>query len=179
MRFQIAGSVLLALGCRGSAAPSVPTTAMAGTEATASAASATAPGVGDSVGLGLEYDHYALLVADVNRSATFYGDILGLKEVHNATEKPHIRWFSLGGPRQLHLIQDAAHAETIKGVHLALTTSRFDTLVSHLKERAVQFESWAGEAQVSNTRRDGIRQVYFQDPDGYWIEINDASSRWH
>jgi lactoylglutathione lyase len=24
------------------------------------------------------------------------------------------------------------------------------------------------------TRVDGVKQIYFKDPDGYWIEINDA-----
>jgi len=26
---------------------------------------------------------------------------------------------------------------------------------------------------VVQLRPDGIQQIYFQDPDGYWIEVND------
>jgi 2-keto-4-pentenoate hydratase/2-oxohepta-3-ene-1,7-dioic acid hydratase in catechol pathway len=27
---------------------------------------------------------------------------------------------------------------------------------------------------INNSRTDGIRQIFLQDPDGYWIEVNDA-----
>lgn len=42
-----------------------------------------------------------------------------------------------------------------------------------LRSKNVKFENWPGEANTTNTRPDGIKQIYLQDPDGYWIEIND------
>jgi lactoylglutathione lyase len=42
-----------------------------------------------------------------------------------------------------------------------------------LKKNGVAFESWAGEKNTVTNRVDGVKQLYFRDPDGYWIEIND------
>jgi len=42
-----------------------------------------------------------------------------------------------------------------------------------LKSKNVNFQNWPGEKGTTNTRPDGIKQIYLQDPDGYWIEIND------
>jgi lactoylglutathione lyase len=28
--------------------------------------------------------------------------------------------------------------------------------------------------QTTTTRVDGVQQIWLQDPDGYWVEINDA-----
>lgn len=36
----------------------------------------------------------------------------------------------------------------------------------------VKVRSRAGEGKVT-LRSDGEHQIYFQDPDGYWIEVND------
>jgi lactoylglutathione lyase len=38
----------------------------------------------------------------------------------------------------------------------------------------VEYENWAGEKNAVTNRVDGVKQIYFRDPDGYWIEINDA-----
>ena len=35
------------------------------------------------------------------------------------------------------------------------------------------FGNLAGERGRLHTRADGIRSVYLQDPDGYWIEVNE------
>ena len=40
------------------------------------------------------------------------------------------------------------------------------------------FETWTGVPLETNDRPDGVKQVYFQDPDGYWIEVNDGRLGW-
>jgi lactoylglutathione lyase len=37
----------------------------------------------------------------------------------------------------------------------------------------VPYEDWPGNAQKITTRVDGVHQIYFKDPEGSWIEIND------
>jgi catechol 2,3-dioxygenase-like lactoylglutathione lyase family enzyme len=46
-------------------------------------------------------------------------------------------------------------------------------IISNLKKQKVEFEDWPGNKNKINIRPDGIKQIYVQDPDGYWIEIND------
>lgn len=123
--------------------------------------------------LDLKFDHYAILVQDLEESANFYMDILGLKEIEDKTEQPHIRWFSLGKKMSLHVIEDKNHVQPdVKGVHLALRSKDLDGIIARLRAKNITFYNWLGMKNKTNARPDGIRQIYFQDPNGYWIEIN-------
>jgi catechol 2,3-dioxygenase-like lactoylglutathione lyase family enzyme len=121
----------------------------------------------------LNFDHNALFVNDLKASATFYMNILGLQEIENQTKLSYIRWFSMGNGTELHLSENKEHkVPDIKGVHFALKAINLDTFITHLKQHKVAFTNWFGEANITNTRPDGVRQIYLQDPNGYWIEIN-------
>lgn len=121
----------------------------------------------------LKFDHYAILVEDLAESSDFYMDILGLKEIEDKTEQLHIRWFSLGRKMSLHVIEDKNHLQPdVKGVHLALRSKDLDGIIDRLRAKNIAFYSWLGMKNKTNARPDGIRQIYFQDPNGYWIEIN-------
>ena len=130
-------------------------------------------GISAQNNVGFKKDHDAILVKDVNASAKFYGEILGLKEIPNGGLPDHIRWFQLEDNIQLHLIESEELPEKHKGFHMALNTSDLEKFMLFLKEKDIAFENWGGEANTTNTRPDGVKQIYLQDPDGYWIEIND------
>lgn len=119
-------------------------------------------------------DHDALLVKDLQVAAEFYQNILGLKEIPNGGLPDHIRWFQLDDKVQLHLIEDKEDVVKTKGVHFALNTPKFERFMEHLKANNVAFENWPGEKETTNARPDGVKQIYLQDPDGYWIEVNDG-----
>jgi catechol 2,3-dioxygenase-like lactoylglutathione lyase family enzyme len=119
------------------------------------------------------FNHMALSVKDVQASANFYKKVLQLKEITNRTGNAARRWFSLGEDKELHLISDVKEAVTInKAVHLALTTKNFDAFVNRLREMKIPFSDWPGKPNTVNIRADGIKQVFLQDIDGYWIEVN-------
>lgn len=123
------------------------------------------------------FDHVAISVEDVDRSADFYRTVFGLQEIGNRTKVEGIRWISLGEGKELHLISVLEEPVSLnKAVHFALTTSDFDGLVKYLRNANMEFSSWAGEAQAITIRADGVRQIYLQDPDGYWIEVNSTAS---
>lgn len=125
------------------------------------------------------FDHYAINVEDLNRSIDFYQSVLGLAEIHNGTGKPNIRWLSLGDGMALHVIEtDRSQLKLQKGVHLSIAVERFEDFVAQLRKMDQAFETWTGVPLETNERPDGVRQVYFQDPDGYWIEVNDGRLSW-
>jgi catechol 2,3-dioxygenase-like lactoylglutathione lyase family enzyme len=125
----------------------------------------------------VSFDHVAISVENVDRSADFYRTVFGLQEITNRTKVEGIRWFSLGESKELHLVSVLKEPVTLnKAVHFALTTSDFDGLVENLRQANVKFSSWAGEAQAITVRADGVRQIYLQDPDGFWIEVNSTAS---
>lgn len=120
------------------------------------------------------YDHSALAVSDLDESAAFYADVLNLTEIVVPYENPILRWFSLGGELQLHLIEsDTEEIHTTRGVHLSVHVSDLDAFIAHLKNNNIPYSDWPGEDGKVSLRPDGIKQVYVQDPDGYWIEVND------
>ena len=122
--------------------------------------------------------HISRYVRDVDVSAAFYQTVLGLSESPNRVGKAHIRWFTIDDFRTVHLIGGDPEGERPRqfATHMALATQKFDEVVSRLQKHGVMFVSLTRQAGEVTTRSDGVRQVYFQDPDGHWIEINDADS---
>lgn len=128
--------------------------------------------------LNLSFNHLALSVKDVNASANFYKNVLGLQEITNRTKMEGIRWFSLGEGKELHLISILKDTVQInKAVHMALTTNQFDELLKTLEANKIVYSDWPGTPNKVNIRADGIKQVFFQDPNGYWIEVNSVGQK--
>ena len=122
----------------------------------------------------LQLDHIALLVRDLAESASFYTSIPGIREVPNPMGGAHIRWFEYGGGQRFHMQAgdlSATHVE--KGTHFAFSADDFDGLISELKARGMAFSDFKGAPGAINVRPDGMRAVFLQDPNGYWIELND------
>ena len=121
----------------------------------------------------VKFNHVALSVKDVNVSAEFYKNALKLEEITNRTEMDGIRWLSLGDGKELHLVSLLKDEVKInKAVHFALSTSEFDSFISELDKMKIEYSDWPGIPNKITDRAEGIKQVYFQDPDGYWIEVN-------
>ena len=132
----------------------------------------------DTTSFNFTFNHLALSVKNVDRSADFYKNVLSLKEITNRTKMEGIRWLSLGEGKELHLISIVKDNVTInKAVHLALTTSNFDNFVKTLERAKIIYSDWPGTLNKINIRADGIKQIYFQDPDGYWIEVNSVGQK--
>jgi len=129
-------------------------------------------------GNSLIFNHVALLVNDLDRSAEFYQRAFNFQEIVNRTEKEGIRWFSFGDGRELHLISIYdGDIKLHKAVHFAFSTDDFDAVIKNLEQAEIPYTDWPGNVNQINLRADGIKQVFIQDPDGYWIEVNSVSRR--
>ena len=123
---------------------------------------------------GLKKDHDALLVGDLEVSLKFYRDILGFKEIYNAGLGKKFKWIKAANDVQIHLIESKERIEKNKNVHLAFNTPKLDDFIAFLRYNNVAFENSKGTKGTTNNRPDGVLQIYFQDPDGYWIEVNNS-----
>lgn len=122
-----------------------------------------------------KYDHYSFIVKDLEKTGAFYKDILKLVEIPHPSATSGFRWFKLNGNAQLHLIEkDSVSMEHSKSVHLCLATQDLDGLITYLKEKKVPFSDWAGTKNSVTLRADGVKQIYVQDPENNWVEINTA-----
>ena len=126
----------------------------------------------------LTFNHLALSVKDVDRSADFYKNVLALKEITNLAKIPDMRWLSLGGNMQLHLISIGNKNIIIDtAIHFAFATQNFDAFLKRLDTLKIPFEDTDGKHHTYNIRADGVKQIYFQDPNGYWIEVNNIGQK--
>ncbi|MBF4983856.1 VOC family protein [Nonlabens mediterrranea] len=120
-----------------------------------------------------KFNHIALAVKDVAISIAFYQQLFDFKEIANTASSSNTRWLSLDGYHQLHLIpRPEVKINTNKAIHFALSTIEFQTFIIKLKQLKINYSDWLGTTHKNYRRKDGIQQVYLQDPDGYWIEIN-------
>ncbi len=123
-----------------------------------------------------KYDHYSFIVKDLEKTGAFYKNILNLEEIPHPSATSGFRWFKLNGNAQLHLIgKDSVAMKHSKSVHLCLATQDLDGLITYLKEKNVPFSDWAGAENSVTLRADGVRQIYIQDPENNWVEINTAA----
>jgi lactoylglutathione lyase len=123
--------------------------------------------------ISLSFNHLALSVKDVNASAKFYTEVLNLEIIPLPPEAKNVKWISLGDGKELHLLSVLKDSiKTNKAIHLALSTADFDEFVQKLTTMNIEYSDFPGNLNKINVRPDEIKQVFFQDPDGYWIEVN-------
>jgi lactoylglutathione lyase len=120
-------------------------------------------------------NHIAFSVLDLKRSTDFYTKIIRLDTIPEPFHDGRHTWLAIGDKSHLHLIQNPPPIGAPgKNTHLCFTTASVDAFVEVLKKEKIPYEDWQGKPNSITLRVDGVKQVYFQDPDGYWIEINDA-----
>lgn len=123
----------------------------------------------------IQLNHIALYVTDLDRSTRFYREVVGLDTIANPFNDGKHTWFTIGPKSHLHIIEGASTTvKQDKNSHLCFSVPSVEIFISVLKKNNISFESWTGEKMKVTLRVDGVQQIYFKDPDGYWIEINDA-----
>ena len=120
-------------------------------------------------------NHIAVYVKDLKSTTDFYKNIIGLEMIEEPFHDGRHTWFSIGDKSHLHLIQGAAAGLSFeKNSHLCFSIASVENFISILDKNNIEYENWPGEKKTITKRVDGVKQIYFKDPDGYWVEINDA-----
>ena len=119
-------------------------------------------------------NHIALYVTDLQTSTHFYQHIIGLDTIPEPFHDGRHTWFGIGAQGHLHVISGAkAKSSHDKNAHLCFSVPSVQEFTAILKKNNITYENWAGEKNTVTNRVDGVKQIYFTDPDGYWVEIND------
>jgi lactoylglutathione lyase len=120
------------------------------------------------------FNHTTIFVTDLKKSSDFYAQVLELQQIPEPFHDGKHTWFKMGDHSELHVVGGAKSviAHDIN-IHLAFAVPSVAEFMKHLDSFKVKYGNWAGDYQKSQERPDHVVQIYFQDPDGYWIEIND------
>ena len=120
-------------------------------------------------------NHVAIFVVDLQRSGNFYENIVGLDTIPEPFHDGKHIWLKIGPKAAMHIIQGAEKPkEYFKNDHTCFSVPSVETFIEVLKKNNIQFEDVSGNKNVYSKRPDGVKQIWLQDPDGYWLEINDA-----
>jgi lactoylglutathione lyase len=121
------------------------------------------------------FNHAALCAVNLKKTTAFYTDVLQLKLIPNPFHDTTHSWFKIGQGLALHVIQGNCLTTTHDiAIHLCFSVPSLDAFMQHLDKLHVTYGNWGGEPKKVQKRADGVLQIYFQDPDGNWIEVNDA-----
>ncbi len=111
--------------------------------------------------------HSALLVADLEAAAHFYGTILGLPQVERALKFPGI-WYEVGG-HQIHLMQADGYTVTLTHPEKWGRNPHIAFAVADLEAAKARLQKHHCPVQLSAS---GRAAVFTQDPDGNVIELS-------
>ncbi len=119
-------------------------------------------------------NHIAFYVYNLQKGTAFYQQIIQLDTIPEPFHDGRHTWFKIGEHAQLHLIQGAKLVTPHeKNTHICFSVASMDAFIANLNKAKVPYEDWVGKPYSVTTRVDKVKQIYLQDPDGYWIEIND------
>jgi lactoylglutathione lyase len=120
-------------------------------------------------------NHTAIFVKDLKTTKNFYENIIGLDTISEPFHDGKHAWYTLGPGVSMHVIQGATKKkEYYKNQHTCFSVPSVEVFTTILAKNKIPFEDVAGKKNTITTRIDGVKQIWLQDPDGYWIEINDA-----
>ncbi len=125
----------------------------------------------------MRFNHLAIFVTNLQQSRHFYTNVIGLDTIPEPFHDGKHLWLALGFGSSLHVISGAPKKiEHFFNNHLCLSTSDMDGIKKTLQKNKVEWNNAHGQKGMTTTRPDGIMQIWIQDPDGYWIEINTDTS---
>lgn len=119
-------------------------------------------------------NHTAIYVTNLKASADFYREVIGLDTIAEPFRDGKHAWFKTGEKTSLHIIEGAIQKrEYYKNQHTCFSVSSLHLFIEKLINWKIGFEDVQGQKGRFTTRVDGVHQIWLQDPDGYWVEIND------
>jgi lactoylglutathione lyase len=127
----------------------------------------------------VKLNHIGMYVSDLKVSTVFYENILNLKQIPEPFHDGRHTWFTLGPAGHLHLIQGIGEKKTFerdRNDHLCFSVANMDAFIANLDKHHIEYTNFPGTAKEPTIRPDGVKQIYFKDPDGHLLEINNDMS---
>ena len=108
-------------------------------------------------------NHITYNVKDKDAALKWYQEVLGLKQIPKMVNGDHLYWLQLPSGAMVHIIENI-DAPSAPSHHTAFEVDDFDLTRIELTQMGV-------ECTDIQTRNDGQRAFYLNEPDGNRIEI--------
>lgn len=120
-------------------------------------------------------NHVAIYVVDLERSKAYYNEVFQLDTIPEPFHDGKHAWYAIAPGVAMHVIQGAPKTkEYYQNNHTCFSVPSIDAFVEKIKARNMSWYNAIGVKGIITTRVDGVKQIWVNDPDGYWIEVNDA-----
>jgi lactoylglutathione lyase len=118
------------------------------------------------------FSHQTIYVVDLQKSSEFYQKVMQLEQIPEPFKDNRHTWFRISEHGQLHVVAGAkAMIAHDINIHLAFSVPSLEAFMKHLDELNIKYGNWQADKKPQ-ARPDKVLQIYLQDPDGYWIEVN-------
>jgi catechol 2,3-dioxygenase-like lactoylglutathione lyase family enzyme len=117
------------------------------------------------------FNHYAIVVADIDKSVAFYHDILGLDILSRPIFDFKGAWLDCGHGIAIHLIEQNEKITPDSGsrrLHFAFAVDDLLATKTYLLSKGIPI------IKDIKSRPDGVLQMFIQDPDGYFVELTEV-----
>lgn len=119
------------------------------------------------------FNHTTIYVTNLERSAHFYEKVMRLPVIPEPFHDDKHVWLRAGEHSQIHVVLGAKEVVPHDiNIHLAFSVPSLPAFMKHLDSMNVKYGNWTQTPKATQDRPDGVKQIYLQDPDGYWIEVN-------
>lgn len=122
-------------------------------------------------------EHVGIMVKNLETSIAFYRDVIGMEHLGTMVHTdPSIRLAFLGFPNaiqtEVELIEGYNSNLPVEGKvhHIAFTVDHIETEIERLKQWNVTFID-----QEITTLPNGSRYIFFEGPDGEWVELFEST----
>jgi catechol 2,3-dioxygenase-like lactoylglutathione lyase family enzyme len=108
-------------------------------------------------------NHITYNVKNKDRALKWYEDVLGIKQIPKMVDGDHLYWLQLPSGAMVHIIENP-DAPSAPSHHTAFEVDDIEAACEALVAKGI-------ETTDIQTRNDGQRAFYLNDPDGNRIEI--------
>lgn len=119
------------------------------------------------------FNHIAIYVKDLQRSVGFYSRLFKFDSIPDPFPQRKITWLKIGEHNHLHIIQSIRDTIAPQDIyHFCFSVDNINEFIAGLQQWNIPYTGPDMKTTTLTPGSDGKLQIWFKDPDGYLVEVN-------